>query len=61
MALYIVLIIHMLCVLLRVLVGFQLVHLVHALGLNELIQLAADETCQSLLGECVTDLLACCK
>lgn len=54
----VVLVVHRLAVLLSVLLSTDLVHLVHALGLGQLVDLSADEASDGLLGELVADGLA---
>lgn len=54
----IVVIIHRLGMLLRMLVGLDLVDLVHSLGLGQLVDLGADKTSNGLLGELVANRLA---
>lgn len=58
-ALDVVVVIHGLGVLLGVVMGLDLVGLVQALGLGELVNLSTDETGDRLLRECVLDRLAC--
>lgn len=52
------LLVHVLGVLLRVMFGLLLVKPVHTLGLGKLVDLAADEASDELLGESVADGLA---
>lgn len=54
----VVVIIHLRAVLLSMLAGTDLVGLVHALGLGQLVGLRADKTGNGLLGEFVADRLA---
>lgn len=54
----IVVIIHRLGMLLSMLVGLDLVDLVHSLGLSQLVDLGADKTSNGLLGELVANRLA---
>lgn len=55
----VVLVVHFVGVPLGVLLGLDLVDLVHALCLGELVNLGADKAGNGLLGEGVTDRLAC--
>jgi len=59
MFLLVVVDVHLLRVLLGVLVGADLVDLVQALGLDQLVDLGADEAGQDLLGQGVLDGFAC--
>lgn len=52
------LLVHVLGVLLGVVLGLLAVNPVHTLALDELVDLAADDTGEELLGECVLDGLA---
>jgi hypothetical protein len=55
----VVVVVHFVGVLLGVLFGPDLVDLVHALGLGELVNLGTDEAGDGLLGKGVADGLAC--
>ena len=55
----VVFIVHFVGVLLRVVVGLDLVGLVQTLGLSELVGLGTGNTSQDLLGGGVADVLAC--
>lgn len=59
-SLAVALVVHLVSVLLSVLVGADLVSLVEALGLSELVDLGADETGDDLLSGGVVAALACC-
>ena len=52
------LLVHVVGVLLGVVLGLLAVHPVHTLGLGELVDLAADEANEELLGESMVDFLA---
>ena len=54
----VVVIVHVFGILLGVLVGADLVDLIHTLGLGELVDLSTDEANKGLLGESVLDRLA---
>lgn len=55
----VVVIVHVVCILLRVVVGLDLVGLVHTLGLSELVDLGTGNTSKDLLCGGVVDGLAC--
>lgn len=55
----VVVIVHVVCVLLRVVVGLDLVGLVQTLSLSELVGFGTDNTSQELLSGGVVDGLAC--
>lgn len=55
----VVVVVHVVCVLLRVVLGLDLVGLVHTLGLSELVDLGTSKASQDLLGGGVVDGLAC--